>query len=667
MLSSDRLLSLINNFPDAMVATDLDRKIVKVNDTYTRLFGYTEEESLGKSTMMLYSSPEDFYKTGKTRFNTEVEPTREHYVIEYKRKDGSSFLGETAGVPIMDENGEKIGFIGVIRDITMRRYFDDSVYKFQMVTSSNEYDTDYKIDRVLEITCEYLGLDFGILSHIEGDAYTIQNCYSKDGSLDKGLAFELGETYCHKTYLTSDVIAYDNVATSDIQNHPCHKKFNLNAYIGISVDVGGQKYGTLNFTSSNSRKKPFTQRDRDICTIAASWISYALTKEIHSAELIEAREEAEEANKAKTHFIANISHEVRTPLNGIMGYADILANMIDDPDVKNLSGKIQSSANALLDILNDVIDISKIEHGEFQIVRSSYSPQKIIKDVIDLFEAPSKNKGNDLIVKLDPSMPQEVIGDGSRLKQVLSNLISNAIKFTNDGQVKVSALYDTKKQNIRIQISDTGIGIAEDMKEKVFEDYIQADSGVTKTYGGTGLGLSICKKLIEMMNGSIKLDSKLGLGTSVTISIPANAIEKESTLESSHKATKPNKRDESHKQKEKPNILLVEDIQMNIEIATAMLYRADCNIDVAKDGMTALDKVQSFEYDVIFLDIQMPDMDGITVAKEMRKLGVTSPIIAVTAHVMSHEIAEFMKSGMDDYLPKPIIYNDLQKTLSTWA
>lgn len=646
-----------------MIATDLDRRIIKVNKKYEQVFGFTEQESIGELTRMFYAYPEDYDNQGKIRFNKEAEYKDDSYVVEYRRKDGTLFLGETSGVPIFNEENEKIGFIGVVRDISQRRQFDETVFQFHEMTNSSDLDIDEKIDKALQLACNYMQMDIGILSIIEGDRYTVRNSYSREGQPEPGQIFDLGKTYCATTYQQDGITAFHDVPNSEIATHPCYKEFQLNSYIGLTIKVNGKKYGTLNISSRNSREHPFKKREKDALIVTANWISSALSQAEHEENLRAEKFRAEETNKSKTNFIANISHEVRTPLNGIMGYADILANMIDDPDIRKLSQKIQSSATSLLDILNDVIDISKMEHGEFKIVRSTYNPKEVVQDAADLFMARADEKNNNLLVKIDPSMPAEVVGDSTRIRQVLNNILSNAVKFTKDGQIKISALYDHNKQNIRIQIADTGIGISEEMRDKVFEDYIQGDVGITKHYGGTGLGLSISKKLVEMMNGTIKLDSKLGLGTSLTLSIPAQIVEKEAQAPKAKKE----KRGGKYKYRSPIRVSLVEDIVMNIEIATAMLQRENCIIDVANNGKEALEKLGNDHYDIIFLDIQMPDIDGITVAKQTRKMGVETPIIALTAHVMRHETEEFRRAGMDDYLPKPLVYKELQKTLSNWV
>lgn len=664
ILSDKLLLSLIENFPEAMVATDLDRRIIKVNKAYEKIFGFTEAESLGQLTEIFYAHNEDFRNQGKIRFNPDADTSDEIYVVEYKRNDGTTFLGETMGVPIIDQNGKKIGFIGVVRDISDSRIFDETIFRFHELTNSRDFNIDEKIDKTLKMACDYFDMDIGILSKIEENTYIVRNCYSKTGMPETGQTFELNNTYCAKTFHKDEIVAYYDVKNSEIAQHPCYRTFQLNSYIGIAVTVNGKKYGTLNISSSKRRENDFSKREKDILISAANWMSYALAQAGYENLLLEQKRIAEETNRVKTNFIANISHEVRTPLNGIIGYADILANMINDPDIQKLSEKIQKSAHSLLGILNDVIDISKMEQGEFKIIRAHYSPEQVIYESTDLFMIHALEKDNEIIVRLDPSMPKQVIGDPTRIKQVLNNVLSNAIKFTDGGQVKISALYDNEKQNIRIQVSDTGIGIAENMKEKVFEEYIQGDSGVTKKYGGSGLGLSISKKLVEMMGGTIKLDSKLGLGTTVTISVPAKIQDSNNKPDNEKKKNRQRiKRDKNTP----PNVLLVEDIQMNIEIATAMLQRENCCVDIAETGEDALNKLKKNHYDLIFLDIQMPGIDGVTVTKEARRLGIESPIVALTAHVMKHETEEFMQAGMNGYLPKPLIYTELKQTLDRWV
>lgn len=665
-MDQDILLSLFDSFPDALVAADTNRKIFKVNAAFTELFGYKEDECLGKETSMLYNNLDDFYKTGKQHFNVDAQENKDTCTIEYKKKDGQSFFGETTSAKVKDDAKNISGFVGIIRDISYRRKFDDGVLAFQKITASDNLEPPEKIAAVLKLVCEYYNADLGIISHIQGHQYEVEYCYDRDENLETGTTFNLQNTYCEKTFNTADIVHTANARNSEYAKLPCYQEFNLNTYIGQRIVVDGKPYGTLSFSAKESRKKDFSVRDYDIFNVTANWISYALTREKYQSELIEQRERAEEQNSAKTSFIANISHEVRTPLNGIMGYADILANMIDDPDIQALSKKIQTSAYDLLDILNDLIDISKLESGEFKVQRATFSPKNMFKEITELFMPRAIENRNIIKARITPNIPNTMIGDAKRIKQVLSNLVNNAVKFTEDGEIKVSALHDKTKGHIRFQVADTGIGIPDDMQEKIFQEYVQADSGVAKKYGGTGLGLSITKNLVEMMNGKISLTSKIGMGTIVTVSIPAQPAEDEIIDQEIIRQSREN--DESYKTNaRKPKILLVEDIPMNAEIAQAMLYRAECETEHAANGREALDYIRGNKYDLILLDIQMPDIDGITVAREARKMGIQTPIVALTAHVMEHEIQEFIDAGMDDYLAKPVIYDKLHHIIEIWA
>lgn len=663
-MNSDNITdALFNEFTDSIIIADTERRIIKVNASFTKLFGYTSADVAGSKTLILYDRPEDFHLAGQRRFNTSVERNEETYVVRYRKQDGKTFLGQTVGIPIKQDD-TVIGFMATIRDISERRRFDDIIYEFQKIVTDNALSLEYKIAWILKNACVFYGLDVAILSEIAGDTYTVKNVYSENGGIEAGQSFPLGMTYCAYTVQQEDVVAVHEAGNSLYKSHPCYQKFRLETYIGVPIKVDGRLYGTLNFSSPRKREKPFTLREKDIARSCAHWISYALTRERHLVEVENARQKAEDANRAKTAFIANISHEVRTPLNGIMGYADILSNMIDDPDIRKISAKIQKSAHNLLDILNDVIDISKIELGKFSIVRNVYSPKGIVEEASDLFRATAQTKNIDLITKIDPSLPDKVIGDDTRIKQVIHNLLGNALKFTDNGQVKISAYYDRTLGHIKCMVADTGIGIADEKQAFIFNDFVQADSGVTKRYGGTGLGLSICKKLIEAMGGKIKLDSKLGLGTTVTFFVPA-ILEEDTAPSVSPQQLKPTLKKRSTSEPLK--VLLVEDIPMNVEIASAMLHRLSCDVNVCMNGADAIRKTAETAFDLIFLDIQMPDIDGITVAKHIRKAGIPTPIIALTAHVMAHEIAEFKASGMNGYLSKPILFDRLKSTIEEWT
>lgn len=655
--------SICASFPEPLCIANTDRVIQWVNQSLLDVFGYEEADLMGKSTEIFYRNPEEFLRQGTLRFNKEGVFTSEPTIVECKKKSGSSFLANFYGLPIRDADNNLLGFLGFMQDISERRRFDEMIYTFQHITTDAAFSYEEKISRVLELATRYFDMEMGILSKIEGNIYTVKFAYAPGHHIEPETIFDLDETYCMLALEEGKAVSFNNFGSSVKASHPCYQKFALEAYIGVPVYVDGNLYGTLNFSSKKPRLKNFSVRDHDVINSAAEWLTYKIGKQMGEQQMKISQEKAEEANRAKTSFIANISHEVRTPLNGIMGYADILANMIDDPDVNEMSKKIQNSAQNLLTILNDVIDISKIELAKFEIANTDFSPVDILQETTDLFLNTAEKKGVKLSCNISPRMPAILEGDPIRIKQILSNVIGNAAKFTDSGEIRVKAFYDEKQNDLRVMVTDTGIGISPQDQEKIFDDFVQAKSGSDRKYGGTGLGLSISKKIIEMMDGHIKLNSAIGLGTTITITIPAKKVENDDmSVTNAATLNAACERQDGFCCK----VLVVEDIPMNVEIATAMLGRIGCWYDVATNGLSALDIVQKNDYDIILMDIQMPDMDGKAVTEKMREMGITIPIIALTAHVMSHEIEQFKRCGMNGHIAKPLIYDDLNKTLNSW-
>jgi len=433
--------------------------------------------------------------------------------------------------------------------------------------------------------------------------------------------------------------------------------------------AGKDETGVL-IAGFNSMLAQIQERDRQLELSNRTLEEKILERTI---ELNRAKDAAESANQAKSRFLANMSHEIRTPMNGIIGSTELLLESGLKDEQLRLAHKISSSTNFLLSIINDILDISKIESGKLQLEAIEFRLTDLITEIIVIFEDQATLKGIMLKSSIDADIPSHLQGDPVRLKQVLLNLLSNAMKFTTHGQISIRCRLDKSSSfrlsYINFEVIDTGIGISQEQLPLIFESFTQADTSTTRRFGGTGLGLSIARELVRMMGGDISVISTPGKGSCFAFTIALIPVEKvfegalpQRTSISDQPLTRSGIR-----------VLVVEDNPDNLDLCCQILRLLKCSIQTAVNGMDALEKLKQEEFDIVLMDCQMPVMDGYKATVKLRELEQAEgrqrrvPVIALTGNAFEEDLDYSRNNGMDDHLAKPYHIRQLVEVINRWT
>lgn len=627
-------LKIVNSLQNMIFfQTDMKGQLIDISDSVTRITGFTREEVVKKPVSLLYSNPDDQISLLKELL---LHGKLEEYRIDLKSKNGSVVKTIMNSSVIHDESGAPFNILSILQDITESdraigscRYSED---KFKAITQSIQ-------DAIIIMD------ENGLISFVNRTC-TMMLGYTKEEMLNA----DLHELIAPPQYLSSFRHGFKTFKTSG-----------EGLVVGRTLEIEARRKNGSIFPVELSISS-LKMKD--------SWYSIGIIRDITERrraerDILEASEAAENASRTKSEFLANMSHEIRTPLNAMIGATDLLFETdIDDEQMKLLE-MMHSSGESLLTLINNILDISRIEAGRITLEKIHFNLNDLLKRICDTLSVRSSEKNLEMTYEIKPGVPHHLLGDPNRLMQILVNLIGNAIKFTEKGSIRVSVEdMETTGNNpiLKFSISDTGIGIPSAKLESIFNTFTQADASVTRKFGGTGLGLAISRKLIHLMQGDISVDSTRGEGSTFSFTAKFDSTEK-----GGGRIVEIRDKDNTHMAAEgvgSLSILLVDDSSDNRFLINAFLRNESCSIVEADNGSIALELFPTKKWDVILMDMQMPVMDGYQATRRIREFekeeGIAhTPIVALTAHSINTEVKKCLDAGCDVHLAKPVSKADL--------
>ena len=646
---------LAENTIDCVWKMDKNLKFKYINQSILPMLGFTQEEWMGSALKEHCSAKELQHFKSIVENELQKEDTYSSIFELYLfHKDGREVPLEVMGKILFDNNKEIIGFQGSARDITERKRAEQ-IQKV-LYNISNAVSTTDNLKKLISLIQKELGTiidttNFYIALY-DHKTDTISLPFFADEK-DEITIFPAGKTLTYYVIKTQEPLFATKEIIKKLEKSGDVESFGTDSeiWLGVPLKIEGKVTGVL-AVQSYSDENAFNESDMKMLEFVSDQISISIDRKKTEEDLIKSKEKAEENDRLKTAFLTNMSHEIRTPMNGILGFANLLQNKENSSEkASHYTSIIVNSGNQLLSIIDDILDISRIETGQINLYEEEVALNSILKDIFSFFKIKTEEKGLNLNLITDLSIKNPIILiDILRLKQIIFNLIGNALKFTDIGKIDFG--YEIKENQLEFFVKDSGIGIPKKYQKDIFDRFNKVENHAMKLYGGTGLGLAICTGLLEKMGGQIWVVSEENMGADFYFTIPYKTSTQTKVSELQKNITKSDLAGLT--------ILVVEDETNSAIYLKEILSNIKIKQLLAKDGKLAIEMVKKNpDIDLILMDIKLPVMDGYTATKEIKKINPKIPIIAQTAYAMSGDKEKSLNAGCDDYIAKPISEENL--------